>query len=87
MNAAGFTLEDVATDPVEIWPDNLRAVNLFAQIGTQWRTGMGGPTGLDYNVLYRRMDRMGLAPDEYDELEADIQAMEGTALNCMHASR
>ena len=47
---------------------------------TQWRVGMGGPTGLDYSVLYRRMDRMGLTPEQYDQMEADIAVMESAAL-------
>ena len=50
---------------------------------TQWRVGMNGPTGLDFNVLYRKMDRMGLSPDEYDQLEADVSVMEAAALDTM----
>ena len=79
-----MTPADVATAAVDIWPDNRQAVELFSRMGTQWRVGMSGPTGLDYNVLYRRMDRMGLTPEQYDALEQDLQVMEGTALNCMH---
>jgi hypothetical protein len=51
---------------------------------TQWRTG---PTGLDYNVLYRRMDRMDLSPDEYDQLEDDVQVMEMEALATIHKDK
>lgn len=46
---------------------------------------MGGPTGLDYNVLYHKMDRMQLTTTEYEELEADIQVMEYEALNVINA--
>lgn len=67
------------------WPDNLAALYLFQYMRTQWRTGMGGPTGLDYGVLFRKMDRMGLSPDEYEQLECDIQVMEVAALNCIFA--
>lgn len=49
-------------------------------IRTQWRVGPSGPFGLDYNVLYRRMDRMNLTPDEWALLEAQIQVMEIAAL-------
>ncbi|MGK5017703.1 DUF1799 domain-containing protein [Janthinobacterium sp. HLS12-2] len=45
---------------------------------------MSGATGLDYNVVYRKMDRLSLAPAEYDALERDIQIMESAALACMH---
>lgn len=54
-------------------------------MGTQWRHGFGGPTGLDYNTLHHRMDRMKLAPEEYDILETDIRIMESAALTAMHA--
>ena len=68
-----------------MWPDNLPALNLFQFMRTQWRVGMNGPSGLDYNVLHNKMGRMGLSPEEYDQLESDIQVMEVAALNCMHA--
>ena len=69
---------------VEIWPENVRAHNLFQTLHTQWRVGMGGATGLDFLVAYRRMDRMGLSPDEYDQLDGDLQVMEAAALQAMH---
>lgn len=46
--------------------------------------GMSGPTGLDYNVLYHKMDRLGLTPEEYDALEQDIAVMEAEALAVMN---
>lgn len=72
---------------VEIWPENLRAFDLFVALGTQWRVGMSGPTGLDYNVLYRKMDRLGLTPEEYDALEQDIAVMEAEALAVMNEGK
>ena len=79
-----MTPEDVAADPVDIWPENLLAFELFKFLGTQWRIGMGGATGLDYGVMYQKMGRMNLSPDQYDQLEADMQVMEVAALACMH---
>lgn len=81
----GLTPDDVAADPVDIWPEHLAAFELFNYMGTQWRTGMSGPTGLDYGVMYRKMDRMKLSEAEYDQLEADVMVMERTALSCIHA--
>ena len=69
---------------VGIWAENVRAYNLFQALHTQWRVGMGGATGLDFLVAYRRMDRMGLTPDEYDQLDEDLQIMEAAALQVMH---
>lgn len=42
-----------------------------------------GPYALDYNVLYHKLDRMSLAPDEYDQMEADIRILESAALDVM----
>lgn len=83
LAAAGLTPEDVAPDPVEIWPDVLPVYELFCSMSTQWRAGMGGVTGLDYNVLFHKMDRMKLTAADYDLLELDIQIMESAALDVM----
>lgn len=79
-----MTVEEASGPPVEIWPDNLAAVNLFISMGTQWRVGAAGATGLDYNVMYRKMDRMDLTPEQYDDLEQDIGLMEDEALTKMY---
>lgn len=72
--------EDFDSEFVEVWPENWQAFRLLADIQTQWR-GAGG--GLDYNVLFHKMDRMKLNPEEYDELECDIRAMEQAAMLVM----
>lgn len=73
-----------AEPPIEVWPDVWPVLELFGSLRTQWRMGPAGPYGLDYNVLYRRMDRMGLSPVEYDRMEDDVRVMEGAALDEMH---
>lgn len=35
-------------------------------------------------VLYRKLDRMGLSDDEYEEYERDIRVMEFAALAEIH---
>ncbi|NHZ81826.1 hypothetical protein F2P44_21470 [Massilia sp. CCM 8695] len=82
-----MAVEDFVGEEVEPWPDNVAALLLFQYLRTQWRTGAGGPSGLDYTVMHRKMDRMGLAPDDYDQLEHDIQTMEVAALNCIYAEK
>lgn len=52
-------------------------------MSTQWRVGMGGPTGLCYGVLLALMDRLRLSDEEHDELFEDIRAMEREALRVM----
>lgn len=87
IEASGFTPEDFETDPVEVWPENWQAVCLFCDLRTQWRTGgMGGVIGLDYNVLFRKMDRLALTAEEYDQLEADVRVMECAALPLLNKS-
>ena len=80
---AGFAAKK-SEEEVELWPENEQAIKLFSVLSTQWRVGMNGPTGLDYNVLFHKMDRMGLDPDEYELLESDIQVIEREALNIIH---
>ena len=63
-----------------MWPDNHAAFILFNNLSTQWRIGMGGPTGLDYAAVYPLIDRAAKDPQEWDELFSDIQVMEGAAL-------
>jgi len=83
LEASGLTVEDLAGDPVEVWPENIQAFTLFGQMQTQWRCGMGGATGLDYVALFHKMDRMRLDPGEYEDLEEDIRSMEHEALRAM----
>lgn len=54
---------------------------------TQWRVGMNGYTGLDYNVLLHKMDRMKLSEDDYLQLENDMQIMENAALEQMRDNK
>lgn len=82
----GLTPDDVI-ETVEVWPENRQAFELFRFLGTQWRVGGGGATGLDYNILYHKMDRMNLTAERYEELEEEIRIMEGAALNVMHEKK
>lgn len=68
---------------VEVWPENWPAFQLFAELGTQWRTGMNGPTGLDYLVLHRELDDLGLTGEERQQMKADVREMESAALRAM----
>lgn len=53
---------------------------------TQWRTGMSGAVGLDYGPLFTRMDRLGLAGPEWEDLFADVRTLESAALAQMAAN-
>ena len=84
LAAFGLTPDDVAAEPIDIWPEHVTAFELFNFMGTQWRIGMCGPSGLDCGVMYQKMARMNLSEEAYDQLEADVMVMERTALACIH---
>lgn len=56
---------------------------MFRSMSTQWRTGMGGITGLDYNVLPWLMKMEGI-DDEAAALN-DVRIMERAALDLIHS--
>lgn len=84
LDKTGFCASDYEIDPVDLWPENEAAINLFSSISTQWRTGANGHTGLDYNVLFRLMDRMKLSDQSNAWLFDDIRVIEAEALNILH---
>ena len=82
-----MTVEEACGPPVEVWPDNAPAVNLFIAMGTQWRVGMGGATGLDYNSLPGVMRLIGIGPGDRKEAFEDLRVLEGVALELMRAEK
>jgi hypothetical protein len=46
---------------------------------------MGGLIGLDYNVLFHRMDRMALTSDAYEQMFQDMRIVEAEALEILAA--
>jgi hypothetical protein len=74
------------TKDFEVWPENWRTWSLFRDMRTQWRrVGMSGAAyGLDYGVLFARMDRMRLSDHEYEETFSLIKHMECAALDEMN---
>lgn len=84
MYAAGLRPEDFGDTSFALWPENEEAINLFCSISTQWRIGMAGPTGLDYNVLFARMGRMALTDEAHERLFQDIRVVESEALTIIN---
>lgn len=85
LAAFGLTPEDVATDPVAPWPDNLTVVELFDAIRSQWRVGMNGATGLDYNVLPEMWRLFGVRKADRLQVFSDLRVMESAAIGAMNA--
>ena len=65
----------------EVWQENWPAVEMFLRLETQWRVGMGGPTGLDY-VAARWLFEVYEVTDQRALLER-LKLMEGAALTAM----
>ncbi|HHQ4306192.1 TPA: DUF1799 domain-containing protein [Serratia fonticola] len=82
MAAFGLTLEDMASDPVEILPDVWQSFEVFRAMATQWRMGMSGVTGLDYNCLPWVMKLHGVENEVV--VLTDIRVMEAVALDAIH---
>ena len=80
---AGMAAINAAQD-VEVWPENMAAINLFNSLSTQWRVGMNGATGLDYGPLFSRLDRMKLSEQDHEWMFDDIRVIEAAALTAMN---
>lgn len=75
-------LDDLEED-VELWAVNAEAFSVFNSMSTQWRSGMGGATGLDYGVLPVVMDLEGVEADDRQQVFRDVRTMEQEALKAM----
>lgn len=80
----GLLPEDIPPREFDLWPENWPAIQLYVQVQTQWRVGMNGPTGLDYNVVFHELDRRALDRDTYDDLMGSVRVIEETALRILH---
>lgn len=82
LKAIGLEREDIADNSnFEVWPENWTPFLVFSEVSTQWRVGMNGPTGLDYNVAFRFMDLMKVKKPL--EVIRAIRVMESSALKQM----
>lgn len=64
-----------------LWPDNLQAWQCWMGVQTQWRSGGGGATGLDYHSVHTFLRAVhGLRGQELREVFDGIQAAERATL-------
>lgn len=82
-----FTAADFDEEVIEVWPENWPAVDFFLSLTTQWRHGMGGPTGLDYPAVLVLLRRLRLPRAQADEMFEVVRVMERAALNEIHRKR
>jgi hypothetical protein len=85
--AWGLTVEEASGAPVEVWPDNAETIGVFISMGTQWRMGMSGTTGLDYNALPAVMRLCGVPSGNRSEVFEGVRMMEDAALSKMHEKK
>lgn len=60
---------------------------MFIALSTQWRTGPGGPIGLDYNVLFSLAKHRKIEGEAFEQMLADIQVLERAAMATMRAAQ
>ena len=82
-----MTKADIPDEEYEVWPDNWPAFLLFEAMSTQWRVGMGGAVGLDYNAIKPVASMIGLKRAELLEAFPDLRMMEAEALLVMSESK
>jgi hypothetical protein len=75
-----LTIDEAGGEAIEIWPDNVSAVNVFIAMATQWRIGMAGATGLDYGALPVVMRMVGVPLANRAEVFEQVRVMEDSAL-------
>lgn len=81
MAALGLKASDYTDDDtVFVWAENWPAVDLFIAMGTQWRTGSSGATGLDYVALPTVLRLKGVPRPQWAEMFEAVRVMEYAAL-------
>lgn len=78
LSCFGLSKSDYEDEFIEIYPDVYESFLVFKSMLTQWRVGIGGVIGLDYNCLPWVM-KLHNVKKEASALE-DIRIMEATAL-------
>ena len=87
MDAFGFKASDYESDAIEVWPENWDVVQIFTMLGTQWRQGMGGVTGLDYTAVKSVFEMFGVKKKKWAKYLIDIGMMESAALSEIHKGK
>jgi len=67
-----------------LWPCNVPTWQHWQAVQTQWRSGTGGATGLDYAGVRAYLDEQDLPTPERRDIFAGIQAAEAGTLAAWH---
>jgi len=74
-------------DCFELYPENLKAWQLFNDCCTQWHVGMAGYTGLDYTGVEAVLRLQRIKPKHHPDIFWRVQRIERGALNAMNEQR
>ncbi|KAK74796.1 PF08809 family protein [Bordetella bronchiseptica F2] len=80
----GLRPDDFPAAVIELWPDNVMPKVVFEAMGSQWRIGFAGPTGLDYGALAGVMRMLGVPPEQEIDVFDGVRVMESAALRMMN---
>ncbi|HEX8591753.1 MAG TPA: DUF1799 domain-containing protein [Pseudomonas sp.] len=86
LSLYGLSADDL-DDTVEVFPDNWTAFLALDAMGTQWRVGMAGPTGLDYGSLPAVLSLLDIPKKTRKSIFQDLRVMEAEALLVMSESK
>lgn len=79
----GMSPEDL-DQTVEVLPENWLSFLVMDAMGTQWRAGMSGPTGLDYAAIPSVMSLLHIPKKLRNSVFQDVRVMESEALIAMN---
>lgn len=71
-------------EKIELWPDMAQAVDLFADLLSQWNIGPGGVVGLRYEAMPVLMEAHGILTDARRDMIRDLKNMEYGAIEVMN---
>ena len=80
MGAPAAMKQQIEQTGVDVYPENIQALQVFQAMWTQWHSGMGGREGLRYEALPVIEDRLGVKKKEKADLFWALQVMEDEAL-------
>lgn len=87
MAAWGFSFGDLLEEIIELWPDCWPSFVLFEGMSTQWRVGMSGAVGLDYNTLPLVAKMLDITDEQMPLAFNDLRLMEAEVLKKMAEER
>ena len=70
----------IKSQDCEVWEENWEAVEMFLRLQTQWRVGMNGLIGLDYQAANWLFRLYAVKVKDQRSLLEDLQVMEAAVL-------